>query len=259
MAKPDEAAGDLSAEASAEEENGQSPTKPQAKTGRLLKGNTMGVQQRDGYLKALCSFLAGKLLSVCKLSFVLGSQAVFFSASNLSMPLIGFFGGAGTATAVWVSLLAWRFAVGAFSLSTLAFYIPGYAAALYLATRSRLVRCGIPLCAAALFLAHPVGLNAALYSCYWLIPCLIGMGAFRSFFVQALGATFTAHAVGSVIWLYTVPMTPETWLGLIPIVAVERLTFAAGMVVMQAVITHAITLFTSLFSKFTKQSAFLTR
>jgi hypothetical protein len=196
----------------------------------------MFVKQKDGYLNALCSFLVGKVLSICKLSFVVGSQAIFFSASNLSMPLIGFFGGATGATFIWALLLMCRHAAGAFSLATLAFYIPGYCAALYLATPSRLIRCGMPLLAIGLFLLHPVGFQAALYSGYWLIPLCIGILVPRSFFAHALGATFTAHAVGSVIWLYTVPMTPEAWLGLMPLVALERFTFAAGMVVIRAVI-----------------------
>ena len=47
-----------------------------------------------------------------------------------------------------------------------------------------------------------------------------------------LGSTFTAHAVGSVIWLYAglVP-NPETWLALIPVVVLERILFASGMFV----------------------------
>src|SRR2546430_1999084 len=50
-------------------------------------------------------------------------------------------------------------------------------------------------------------------------------------FLQALGSAFIAHAVGSVIWLYTVGMTPAAWLGLIPVVFVERMLCAAGMTV----------------------------
>jgi hypothetical protein len=219
----------------------------------------MVIKQRDGYLNAFCSFLIGKLLSIFKLSFVVGSQAIFFSASNLSMPLVGFFGGIGSATLLWAFLLAYRYAVGVFSLSTFAFFIPGYCAALYLATTSRIIRCGIPLVAAALFLMHPVGFQAALYSSYWLIPLCIGLFSVRSFFAQALGATFTAHAVGSVIWLYTVPMASEAWLGLIPVVALERFTFAAGMVVIRAAITYLTPHFNALIALFQKRFVSLAR
>jgi hypothetical protein len=44
-----------------------------------------------------------------------------------------------------------------------------------------------------------------------------------------LGATFTAHAVGSVIFLYTFGLTPAIWMSLIPIVFVERGIFTLGI------------------------------
>ncbi len=181
------------------------------------------------------TILVSKLLAFYKLSFVVGSHALMFSASNLCMPLVGHFGSVSGATVVWIFLLAFRVLGEPFSLSVLAFYLPGYCAALYLATSSRLIRCGLPLLAIGLFGLHPVGFKAMMYSLFWLIPTLIGAGVGKSFFAQALGATFTAHAVGSVIWLYTVPMVPADWLSLIPLVAVERLTFAAGMVVVHAI------------------------
>ena len=49
---------------------------------------------------------------------------------------------------------------------------------------------------------------------------------FRS---KSLGATFVAHAVGSIIWLHLMPMSSNMWLALIPIVPVERVCFAAAM------------------------------
>jgi len=50
----------------------------------------------------------------------------------------------------------------------------------------------------------------------------------QSFFLVALSSSFIAHAVGSVIWLYSLSMPAEKWIALIPIVAVERFIFAAG-------------------------------
>ena len=187
-------------------------------------------------MQSVFTVLIGKLLTVFKLSFVLGSHAIMFSASNFFLPLVGLFGRTTGTTIVWTFLLSARLLSGSFSAATLAFYLPGYCAALYLGTSSRLFRCGVPLLAMLFFVTHPIGSQAMLYSCYWLIPFVIGAGFGRSLFTQALGATFMAHAVGSVIWLYTVPMAPAAWLALIPLVAVERLTFAAGMVVMYQVI-----------------------
>jgi hypothetical protein len=70
----------------------------------------------------------------------------------------------------------------------------------------------------------------------------------KNIFFTSLGSTFTAHAVGSVIWLYTIPMTAGMWLALIPIVALERLCFATGMVTVVGVVTAAQRAFKSLAS-----------
>ena len=210
-------------------------------------------------LKVFGAVLVSKLLTAYKLSFVVGSHAIIFSASNLCMPLVGLFGSIQGASVVWAFLFALRLISGSFSLSTLAFYLPGYCAALYLATQSRIIRCGLPLLAMGLFVVHPVGFHAMVYSLYWLIPALVGAGFGRSFFVQALGATFTAHAVGSVIWLYTVPMTSSDWLSLIPLVAVERLTFAAGIVVAHAIIVGLANFFSAKLPAISTQPSFLNR
>lgn len=86
----------------------------------------------------------------------------------------------------------------------------------------------IPLIAMALFILHPVGQQAWYYSLYWLIP-VIATGFSKRLFFRSLGATFTAHSIGSVAFLYSIPTTPELWLMLIPIVAVERILFALGI------------------------------
>jgi hypothetical protein len=81
-----------------------------------------------------------------------------------------------------------------------------------------------------LFIVHPVGREAFFYSFYWIIPVLVFYLPYRSLFLTALGSTFVAHAVGSVIWLYTGSYTPAMFLALVPIVVVERMIFALGMV-----------------------------
>ncbi len=86
----------------------------------------------------------------------------------------------------------------------------------------------IPLICMALFMVHPIGREAWVYSLYWLIPVIAKLFS-KNLFFRSLGATFTAHAIGSTIWLYSIPMTSMQWLGLIPIVALERLLFAIGI------------------------------
>ncbi len=90
----------------------------------------------------------------------------------------------------------------------------------------------LPLCLMGAFIYHPVGNVAWTYSLYWFIPVAYGvffLSNFRSLFFHMLATTFIAHAVGSVIWIYSIPSIPTLWLGLIPLVAVERLVFASGI------------------------------
>jgi hypothetical protein len=80
-----------------------------------------------------------------------------------------------------------------------------------------------------LFIAHPFGFYAAPYALYWLIPMVIYFSRKKTVFLQALSATFIAHAVGSVIWLYLKALPTAVWLGLIPVVIFERLLYATFM------------------------------
>lgn len=88
----------------------------------------------------------------------------------------------------------------------------------------------IPLKCIMLFIAHPIGHQAAPYTIFWLIPPVLWIlrrqGYIAGIFITALQSTFVAHAVGSIIWLFVVPMTASQWLNLIPIVAVERFALA---------------------------------
>jgi hypothetical protein len=181
--------------------------------------------------KALFVMLLAKGATLFKISFVVGSQMALFSAANCITPLMGVFCGATTAGAFFaLRVMAHLLMYKTISLSVLAFYVPGLCASLYLATRSSAVRFFLPALCMALFIAHPVGNQAFAYSFFWFIPMALYFVPQRSFFWHALGSTFVAHAVGSVIWLYTVPMSASAWLGLIPVVAAERFVFALAMV-----------------------------
>ncbi len=116
--------------------------------------------------------------------------------------------------------------------------------------KSKITKVIIPLACIGLFVLHPIGRQAWIFSLYWFIPVLAvivpqkwpGQLFFRSF-----GATFTAHAIGGAIWIYTVPMTAGQWFGLIPVVAYERFLFgigiAASYVVFNTVLDYVITKF----------------
>lgn len=99
----------------------------------------------------------------------------------------------------------------------------------------------IPLICFTLFILNPSVSFGWIFGCYWVIPLVLFFlqryGFFEnSLLVVSLQSSFVAHAVGSVIWAYIVPMSPEQWVVLIPMVAVERFAAALGMLVICKVV-----------------------
>ncbi len=175
-------------------------------------------------------FLSSKLASFLKMSFIVGSHTAFFSAVNIANPLIGAFNTRKQTMLIFCALFLSRFLFcGTIDLHFLAFIVPGLFAALYWNVQGPAIRLLAPLLCFALFLAHPTGLAAAPYAAFWLIPIALYFKKDKPLFFHALSSTLIAHAVGSVIWLYTVPMSSTAWLALIPIVCLERFTFASGI------------------------------
>ncbi len=111
-------------------------------------------------------------------------------------------------------------------------------AALYFATKNKLAAIVGPI-AMVLFWLHPEGNIAWIYSLFWVIPVLASFYK-KNLFARSLGSTFTAHAIGSVAYLYAFNIPAEVWFGLIPIVAFERLLFAAGISVSFIAVTTAL-------------------
>lgn len=161
---------------------------------------------------------------------------VSFSLRHAITPLVGLWGGA-------ASILILFFGKGLIHACTamgsrllLFWHLPTLCGALYLSFIRKdywYIRLIAALPAAvciALFWLHPVGRCAALYPLYWVIPIIVAITRPKSFFLQALSSTFTAHAVGSVLWLYGGLLgSPAAWNALIPIVAFERFGFACMM------------------------------
>ncbi|MFH0835150.1 MAG: hypothetical protein V1881_02310 [Candidatus Micrarchaeota archaeon] len=101
-------------------------------------------------------------------------------------------------------------------------------AAFYFGTKRKEI-VAVPILAMLLFWMHPEGAQAWYYALYWLIPVAAFMFFKDNLFAKSLGATFTAHCVGSVAFLYAFNIPAATWTMLIPIVAWERLSFALGI------------------------------
>ena len=204
-----------------------------------MKKNT--IFTRLAYNSAFAGLIS--LSSLVKFSWMVGSQMSFFSGINCVAPLSGAFGGIfGSLASYALRTLTYLFLFGTLSIKCLTFGIPNFFASLYWASSHWSIRAGIPALCMLLFWLHPVGFAAGAYAFYWLIPIAVHYLSRNNIFLQALGSTFVAHAVGSVMWLYVTPMTPGVWLALIPVVAIERMLFATGMVVVHYAINQVSTM-----------------
>ena len=197
------------------------------------------------FFNTLAYWVALKLSSFIKLSYIVGSSAAFFSATNILYSLGGCFLGT-SGTCLW---FVFSFFIRLLAGMPLYFHlihgIPGFCAALYMATPHILIRLILPLACMILFIVHPVGFYAAPYAFYWLIPIALYFvkQKQKSLFTDALGASFVSHAVGSVFWLYLVPMPVTYWWLLIPVVAIERLSFATGAVLLYSLSMYSLRMF----------------
>jgi len=171
-----------------------------------------------------------KISSLCKLSFIWGSTCATFSGSCATIPLAGACAGGLVSVALFIISFLVRYLIfGVYSLHILAFYVPGLCAAVSLSSHVLCKTCMkllVPLFCIILFICHPVGIQAFGYSLFWTIPVTLYFIKQKNIFLDALAATFIAHAVGSVIFLYTVGLHPAAWNALIPIVILERLAIA---------------------------------
>jgi hypothetical protein len=101
-----------------------------------------------------------------------------------------------------------------------------------------LINIVLPICCVTLFFCWPgIGLGA-LYSFYWLIvPAVFAFQVLSDrshrfdFLLTTTRIVFIQHAIGSIIWLFLFPSTSEKWLALIPVVALEKITLVATIVI----------------------------
>lgn len=158
----------------------------------------------------------------------------FFPLLSIFGPLFGSFVGLPLmAGSLFVRSLLFNSVSFSLKSLILALHMPTLGASAYLQSKTWYVRLLIPFVSMILFLAHPVGGQAWFYSLYWFIPMVIYFSPKQNIFLQALGSTFTAHAIGSVLWLYLFNMNIATFIALMPIVPFERLFYACGIVLVQ--------------------------
>ena len=165
---------------------------------------------------------------------LIGAENQFFTLFQFFGPIAGaFLGSIFGVIAVLTAELIDFFVVGKeatwLNIMRLA---PMLFAVFYFGSKKRNLNVIFPLIAIGMFLLHPVGRQAWFYSLFWTIPIIARLLPAKyslSVPLRRLGATFTAHAVGGALWIWTVPMTPAMYMALVPITAFERLLFATGI------------------------------
>lgn len=171
-----------------------------------------------------------------------GSHAKFTLFDAFAPIAGGFLGSIPGAISVLVMQLL-NLAVHGFHITdsgTIIRLFPIIFAAIYFGRKTRLNYI-IPLLAIVVFIANPVGRSVWYFAIlFWLIPVASYFYQERSLIVRALGATFAAHAVGGAIWIWTFHLPKAVWVGLIPIVAIERLMFAGGIIISYLVVNNAL-------------------
>ncbi len=107
-------------------------------------------------------------------------------------------------------------------------FLPMLFAVFYFARKGKL-NLIIPIIAIIAFVAHPIGREVWYFTLFWIIPIVAHFLRDKFLLARALGATFTAHAVGGALWIWVFALPAPVWISLIPIVALERSLFALGI------------------------------
>jgi hypothetical protein len=162
------------------------------------------------------------------ISKIIGSSKSF-TLFELLAPIGGMFLGPlfGALSAFFVRLLNSAIFGQALNYLELIKFLPAIGAAAYFGLKTKKSAIIFPICI-TLFLLNPIGRQAWLYAMIWLIP-FVATFFKKRLILNSLGATFTAHALGSVIYLYAYGLTPQAWLALIPVVFIERGIFTVGI------------------------------
>ncbi|MFA6190481.1 MAG: hypothetical protein WC711_03205 [Candidatus Staskawiczbacteria bacterium] len=179
-------------------------------------------------LFAIIFTILGLLAFQISVSQIIGS-AQKFTLFELLGPIGGMFLGPilGAASVFFVRAFNILFFNQPVDFLTVIRFLPMMAAAVYFGLKTKKTAIIFPICI-ALFLLNPIGRQAWMYSAIWLIP-FVATFFKKKLILNSLGATFTAHAIGSVIFLYSFGLTPAIWISLIPVVFIERGFFTIGI------------------------------
>ena len=181
---------------------------------------------KKNFLKLIPLYIA-TLVSFLPFNIIIGSKAAWFSYSSMALPALGYH-------ASLLYVIFFVFTKGLLSFNSLIFCgvhrLPIVFATCALQKRDWTISVLLPIIAMMLFCIHPVGHLVFYYASYWFIPMILYSLVQDNLYSRALSASFVAHAVGSVVWLYFGHVPVEAWTVLMPIVPIERILIAAGMV-----------------------------
>lgn len=161
----------------------------------------------------------------------LEGSRVTFTAYDAFAPIAGaFIGSIPGVITVFLMQFANFLAHGAHieDTGTIIRFFPMLFAALYFAKKGTF-NLLIPAIAIVAFVIHPIGRTVWYFALFWTIPMLAYFVRDRFLLARALGATFTAHAVGGALWIWAFSLPAPVWIALIPVVAAERMLFALGI------------------------------
>jgi len=191
------------------------------------------------YLGCLVAILAVIFARLVPFSWIIGSTGFYFSWSTMIAPIVVKYIGMS-----WIGLFF--IAKKGLTASVLFLHIlhrlPLVGAAYAYKMHHWFFSVAIPLICMGIFALHDVGCLAWPYTLYWLIPVALWCVS-DSLFSRALTSSLVAHAIGSVIWLYCGDISAATWMGLIPVVFVERLLMAMVIVGLDLIVAHCILLY----------------
>ncbi|PIT87635.1 MAG: hypothetical protein COU31_01625 [Candidatus Magasanikbacteria bacterium CG10_big_fil_rev_8_21_14_0_10_40_10] len=179
------------------------------------------------FIIAFC--LLGFLAMQIKFTKIIGSD-VNFSLFDFYGPIVSAFIGSiwGMIAVMAMQLINWAWHGFAVDAGAIIRFFPMLLAVLYFAKKSKLIL-AVPIIAMIAFWIHPQGRGAWYYALYWLIPLVMYFWRDKTVLARALGATFTAHCVGSVLWLWIFNLKTAVWISLIPVVWKERGLMAVGI------------------------------
>ncbi len=165
------------------------------------------------------------------------SSLLRFSPVHMLLPLIGITQSYTTTliTSITYSCFTLLYTLHPAAIWIDALHLPTLCGALYFTVMQsnqklhRILYALIPATCIALFVLHPATAASSWYAFFWCMPLVTLALPKAHFFVHALGSTFTTHAVGTILWIFTKPL--PNWTVLAPIALQERLALACGMTV----------------------------